>query len=195
MTRTTKITLAAAAIGAMIAGVLIFWVTRPQVSAVPIGGAFDLVDQDGRAVTQKDLLGKPTAIFFGFTYCPEVCPTTLTDMTAWLKTLGPHANRLNVVFVSVDPERDNPAVMKDYLSNFDPRIRGFTGTPDQAARAAKAYRVYYQKVPLDGGGYTMDHSSSIYLFDAKGRFVEPIGYQSPPERAVAQLRKLIDGAG
>lgn len=97
MTRTTKITLAAAAIGALIAGLLIFWVTRPQVSTVPIGGAFDLVDQDGRAVTQKDLLGKPTAIFFGFTYCPEVCPTTLTDMTAWLnqgRRRGPGRGRV-----------------------------------------------------------------------------------------------------
>jgi protein SCO1/2 len=162
-------------------------------SLVKIGGPFNLVDMSGRPVTEKSLLGKPTAIFFGFTFCPEVCPTTLTDLTAWLKALGPEADRLNVVFVSVDPERDTPEQMQRYLSNFDPRIQGFTGDPAAIAAAAKAYRVYYQKVPQEGGGYTIDHSSAVYLFDKAGQFVEPIGYQSPPERAEAQLRKLIKG--
>ena len=165
-------------------------VSRPLVR---IGGPFSLVDTDGKPVTEKTLLGKPTAIFFGFTYCPEVCPTTMTDMTAWLRALGPDADKLNVVFVSVDPERDTPEQLKQYLSNFDPRIRGFTGTPEAVAKTAKAYRVYYQKVPQDGGGYTIDHSSAIYLFDAQGTFVEPIGYQTPADRAVDQLRRLIKG--
>lgn len=163
-------------------------------SGVQIGGPFSLVDQDGKSVTEKSLLGKPTAIFFGFTYCPEVCPTTLTDLTAWLRMLGPQADKLNVVFVSVDPERDTPAQIKLYLSNFDPHIRGFTGTPEAIAKTAKAYRVYYQKVPQDGGAYTIDHSSAIYLFDAEGNFVAPIAYNTPPERGVAQLRDLIAGA-
>lgn len=166
---------------------------RAARSLVRIGGPFNLVDTKGQPVTEKTLLGKPTAIFFGFTYCPEVCPTTMTDMTAWLRALGPEADKLNVVFVSVDPERDTPDQLKQYLSNFDPRIRGFTGTPEAVAKAAKAYRVYYQKVPQDGGGYTIDHSSAVYLFDAKGNFVEPIGYQTPAERAVDQLRRLIEG--
>lgn len=160
--------------------------------AVEIGGPFSLIDTQGKAVTERSLLGKPTAIFFGFTYCPEVCPTTLANMTAWLKDLGADADKLNVVFVSVDPERDTPDQLKIYLSNFDPRIQGFTGAPQAIDQAAKAYRVYYKKVPLDGGGYTMDHSSAIYLFDKQGRFVEPIGYGSPPERAEAQLRALVD---
>ena len=162
-------------------------------STIQIGGPFQLVDMNGRPVTEKTLLGKPTAIFFGFTYCPEVCPTTMAEMTAWLKALGPDADRLNVVFVSVDPERDTPQQLKLYLSNFDRRIQGFTGTPDAIARTAKAYRVYYQKVATEGGGYTLDHSSAIYLFDAKGRFVEPIGYGGPPERGLEQLRALLKG--
>jgi len=162
-------------------------------STIQIGGPFQLVDTNGRPVTDKSLLGKPTAIFFGFTYCPEVCPTTMAEMTAWLKALGPDADRLNVVFVSVDPERDTPEQLKLYLSNFDRRIQGFTGTPEAVAKTAKVYRVYYQKVATDGGGYTLDHSSAIYLFDAKGRFVEPIGYGGPPERGLAQLRALLKG--
>lgn len=160
-------------------------------STIQIGGPFQLVDMNGRPVTDKSLLGKPTAIFFGFTYCPEVCPTTMAEMTAWLKALGPDADKLNVVFVSVDPERDTPEQLKLYLSNFDRRIQGFTGTPEAVAKTAKAYRVYYQKVATDGGGYTLDHSSAIYLFDAQGRFVEPIGYGGPPERGLAQLRALL----
>ena len=164
-----------------------------QPSTIQIGGPFQLIDMNGRPVTEKSLLGKPTAIFFGFTYCPEVCPTTMAEMTTWLKALGPDADRLNVVFVSVDPERDTPEQLKLYLSNFDPRIQGFTGTPEAIARTAKAYRVYYQKVATEGGGYTLDHSSAIYLFDPQGRFVEPIGYGGPPERGLAQLKALLKG--
>lgn len=160
-------------------------------SLIKIGGPFKLVDMNGARVTEKSLLGKPTAIFFGFTYCPEVCPTTMADLTAWLKALGPDADKLNVVFVTVDPERDTPEQLRLYLSNFDPRIRGFTGAPEEIAKTAKAYRVYYQKVPQDGGGYTIDHSSAVYLFDARGEFIEPIAYQAPAERALRQLRDLI----
>lgn len=160
-------------------------------STANVGGPFQLVDQDGKAVTEKDLLGKPTAIFFGFTFCPEVCPTTLTEMTGWLKDLGPDADKLNVVFVSVDPERDTPAQLKLYLSNFDHRIRGLTGTTAQTDAAAKAYRIYHRKVAIEGGEYTVDHSSAVYLFDAKGAFVEPIGYGGPPERGLAQLKALL----
>lgn len=162
-------------------------------SAVPIGGAFNLIDVDGKPVTEKTLLGRPTAMFFGFTYCPEVCPTTLAAMTAALKTLGPDADRLNVVFVSVDPERDTPAQMKRYLAAFDPRIQGFTGTPAQVDAAAKAYRVYHRKVPTGDGGYTMDHTATVMLFDRRGRFVEPLSYGFPQEMIVERLRLLVRG--
>lgn len=159
-------------------------------SAVRIGGPFRLVDTAGRPVTEKSLLGKPTVMFFGFTYCPEVCPTTLAEMSAALKALGSDADRLNVVFVSVDPERDTPEQMKLYLSNFDRRIQGLTGTPAQVDAAARAYRVYHQKTPLEGGGYTVDHSSAVYLFDKRGGFVEPIAYGTPHDQLVARLRGL-----
>ena len=163
----------------------------PAASAVQIGGPFRLVDEEGQPVTQADLLGKPTVMFFGFTYCPEVCPTTLAELTTALKALGRDADRLNVVFVSLDPERDTPAQLKTYLSSFDPRIRGLTGDQTAVDAMAKAYRVYHKRVPLEGGGYTVDHSSAVYLFDSKGRFVDPIGYGNPPERTLAQLKKLV----
>ena len=160
-------------------------------STVKIGGPFTLVDTTGKPVTEKSLLGKPTAIFFGFTYCPEVCPTTLLELTEAMKTLGSKADKLNVVFVSVDPERDTPEQMKLYLSNFDPRIKGYTGTLEQVAGVAKAYRVYYQKVPLDGGSYTVDHSSAVYLLDRTGEFVGVVAYKTPPDEVAARLRDLL----
>lgn len=165
--------------------------SAPSASSPSIGGPFTLVDTQGRAVSERSLLGKPTVIFFGFTYCPEVCPTTLTELTAAMRELGPAADRLNVVFVTIDPERDTPQQLKLYLSNFDPRIQGYTGTPEQVARIAKAYRVYYAKVPQPGGSYTMDHSSMVYLFDRNGRFVQPIAWGSPHERVTTQLRDLL----
>lgn len=185
-----------AAVAAAGAGAAIF-VTPPRQAAAPapsaIGGPFRLVDQNGRTVTERDLKGRPTAMFFGFTSCPEICPTTLAEMTAWLKALGPDADRLQVVFVSLDPERDTPVQLKQYLSSFDPRIMGLTGTPAQVDAAAKAYRVYHRKVPLEGGGYTVDHSSATYLMDAQGRFVEPLGYGEGRERALEKLRVLVRG--
>ena len=159
-----------------------------------IGGPFTLTDQSGRRVTERDLLGKPTLIFFGFTYCPEVCPTTLAAMTAWLKALGPQADRLNVVYVTIDPERDTPRQMAAYLTAFDPRIRGLSGTPAQIKQIASEYSVYYQKVPLAGGGYTMDHSSMIYLMDQRGAFKDLIAYQEPTDKALTKIRALLAGA-
>ena len=152
---------------------------------------FTLTDTLGRTVTEKDFLGRPSAFFFGFTYCPEVCPTTLASLTRWLKALGPDANRLNVVYVTIDPERDTPKQMVLYLSAFDPRITGLSGTPAHIAQIAKEYRVYYKKVPLEGGSYTMDHTAAIYLMDSKGTLQGGISYQEPDGKAVAQLRQLI----
>lgn len=161
-----------------------------QTAGLP-GGPFQMVDQDGRPVTEATLRGKPSVVFFGFTYCPDVCPTTLTDLTRWMRALGPRADRLNVVFVSVDPERDTPAQLKSYISAFDPRIRAFTGAPAQVAAMAKGYKAYYQKVPLEGGTYTMDHSSTLFLFDSAGRFVELIPYGAGDEQALPALERLL----
>jgi protein SCO1/2 len=160
-------------------------------AASGIGGPFHLVDTSGRPVTDRDLRGKPTLVYFGFTYCPEVCPTTLTAITSWLHLLGPDADRLNVVFISLDPERDTPEALKAYLSNFDSRIRGFTGSVEDVAATAKAYRVYYKKVSTSDGSYTVDHSTAVYMFDAKGRFIAPISYGETEESAVPRLRELI----
>lgn len=162
-------------------------------SGVDLGGPFALVDQNGRPFTDRDLRGKPAAVFFGFTYCPEVCPTTLARQTAALKALGGDADKLRVVFVTVDPERDTLAQMKTYLSDFDRRIVGLSGAPDAVARMLAAYHVYAKKVPLEGGGYTMDHMAATYLFDRRGGFQGLIPYADPPAAELAKLRNLANG--
>jgi len=144
-----------------------------------------------KEVTDKDLAGKPYAMFFGFTYCPDVCPTTLWDVSQWLEALGPEADRLNFVYVSVDPERDTPEQMKSYLSAFNPRIIGLTGPRENVDKILAGYRVYAQRVELDSGDYTMDHTATIYLMDAEGRFAGTIAYQEKAENALTKLRKLI----
>lgn len=156
-----------------------------------IGGPFALVDDNGTSVTEAALASKPSVIYFGYTFCPEVCPTTLLDLSNWIKKLGPDADRINYVFITVDPERDTPKLMRSYLSSFDRRIRGFTGTPEQIAEVAREYRVYYKKVPTDDGGYVMDHSAIIYLMGSDGKFVSVIAYQEPDESALAKLRSLV----
>ena len=166
---------------------------RPASSGVELGGPFALTDQNGRPFTDKDLRGKPAAMFFGFTFCPEVCPTTLARQTAVLKALGPDADKLRVVFVTVDPERDTPKQMKAYLSAFDPRIIGLTGDPAAVARMLASYHVYAKKVPLEGGGYTMDHMAATYLFDRAGGFQGLIGYNETPEAELSKLRRLANG--
>jgi protein SCO1 len=136
-----------------------------------IGGPFRLIDHDGKAVTEQDFKGKPILVFFGFTHCPDICPTALFEMSEVLRKLGPDADRMRVLFISVDPERDTPTVLKDYLSSFEPQIRGLTGDAAAIAAVEKAYGVYSRKSPLDDGGYTMDHSAFVYLMDKDGRYV------------------------
>ena len=164
--------------------------SRNASAPAQIGGPFDLVDQTGRRVTDRDLLGKPTLIAFGFTTCPDVCPMTLTHMTSWLRALGPAGDRLNVIYVTVDPERDTPQQLRAYLSAFDPRIKGLTGAPEGVDQIAREYRVFHQKVPLAGGGYTVDHATTLYLMDAKGRFVRPLRFDQPDAEALPALRRL-----
>jgi protein SCO1/2 len=160
-----------------------------QVAA--IGGPFKLLDHNGREVTEQDFKGRPFLVFFGFTHCPDVCPTALFEISEILRALGPDAERTRALFITVDPERDTPAVMKDYLSSFDPHLTGLTGDPAALAAVAKAYRVYYKKVPLDQGGYTMDHTAIIYLMDKQGRFVSPFSLKRTTEAAAADLRKHL----
>lgn len=159
-----------------------------------VGGPFEMVDTTGQTVTEADLLGKPSVMFFGFTYCPDVCPTTLYDLSEMIERLGPDAEKMNFVFVSVDPERDTPEKLGDYISAFDDHIRGFTGSPEQVAKMAEAYRIYYEKVPLEGGDYTIDHTASVYLMDAEGNFIGTIDYNEDRETAFAKLKRLADMA-
>jgi protein SCO1/2 len=166
---------------------------RATIPGVGMPADVQLVDQKGAPFTAADLKGRPSVVFFGFTYCPEICPTTLLDITRWLGTLGRDADKLNVVFVTIDPARDTPGQMATYLTSFDSRIRGVSGTPAEIDKMAKGFRVYYRRVDTGGGDYTMDHSTAVYLLDAKGRFVEPIGYQEPADRAVAKLKRLAAG--
>jgi protein SCO1/2 len=160
-----------------------------QVAA--IGGSFKLTNQDGQVVTDQDLKGHPFLVFFGFTHCPDVCPTTLFEVSEILRALGPDANRTRALFITVDPERDTPAVMKDYLSSFDPHVSGLTGDPEAIAAVAKAYRVYFKRVPLEQGGYTMDHTAIVYLMDKTGRFVSPFNVKRPIDTAAADLRRYL----
>jgi protein SCO1/2 len=160
-------------------------------SVAGIGGPFTMTDHRGRTVTDRVIRGKPTMMFFGFTSCPDVCPTTLSDMSGWLEELGPAAVGLNAVFVSVDPERDTAEQMAAYLSQFDPRILGLTGTPAQLEEMARNYRFYYRRVPLEGGSYTMDHTAMVYLLDWNGRFVSTIDYHEDRRTALPKLRRLL----
>jgi protein SCO1/2 len=156
-----------------------------------IGGPFKLVDQNGQTVTDQDLKGRPFLVFFGFTHCPDVCPTTLFEVSEILRALGPDADRARALFITVDPERDTPAVMKDYLSSFDPHLSGLTGNAAEIAAVAKAYRVYFKKVPLEQSGYTMDHTAIVYLMDKDGRFVSPFNLKRPTDAAAADLRRYL----
>jgi protein SCO1/2 len=163
--------------------------TGPQ--SLAIGGPFSLTDHRGRAVTERDFRGRPMAVFFGFTYCPDVCPTTLTEMAGFIEALGPDADRIQWVFVSVDAERDTPQALASYLEAFDHRITGLTGTEEQIAAAARAFRVYYRRVPLESGSYTMDHAASVFLLDAEGRFAGTLDYKESERVALEKLRLLL----
>jgi protein SCO1 len=167
-------------------------VSAPSVTQIAtIGGPFSLTDQNGRTVTDRDLKGHPFLVFFGFTHCPDVCPTALFEVSEIMRALGPDADRVRVLFVTVDPERDTPATLKDYLSSFDPHLSALTGELEAVAAMAKAYRVYYKKVPLSEGGYTMDHTAIVYLMNKDGKFVSPFNIKRPPDVAAADLRKYL----
>ena len=174
--------------------VLMLWAMgglRNVTAPASIGGPFQLTDQAGQAVTEANLKGRPTVIFFGFTHCPDICPTALFEMSEVLRVMGKDADQVNAWFVSVDPERDTPAAMKDYLSSFDPRLKGLTGSPEAVAKVISGYRVYAKKVPLKGGDYTMDHTALIYLMDRDGKFVAPFNLKRTPEEAAVDLKRYL----
>lgn len=165
---------------------------RALPGAARIGAPFELTRTDGKRFSSTALAGKPYAIFFGFTHCPDICPTTLLEMTGHMQALGERAKDLNVLFVSVDPERDTPEHLKLYLSAFDERIIGLTGTLDEVSKVAKSYRVFYEKVPSkDGSDYTMNHTASVYLMDKAGELVSTLSFQEPEESRQKKLDNLL----
>jgi protein SCO1/2 len=177
---------------ALAVALFVFVPLTPRTDAVTIGGPFMLTDQNGATVTEAALKGHPSLIYFGYTFCPDVCPTTLFDATNWMKALGPDADKLRFYFVTVDPERDTQKVVAEYLTAFDPRMIGLTGSRPAIDKALGAFRIYSRKVPAEtGDNYTMDHNASVYMFDAEGRFVGAIAYQEPENEVLPKLRKLI----
>ncbi len=171
-------------------GFMTFEWYRQKNSGEPYGAPFTLVDQKGAAITEAAFRGHPSAVFFGFTHCPEVCPTTLFEMDGWLKKLGEDGKDVRAYFVSVDPERDTTAVMDAYVGNVSDRITGITGEPDKVQAMAKAFGIYWRKVDLEGGDYTMDHTASVILLDGAGGFAGTIAYGENPDAALTKLRRL-----
>jgi protein SCO1 len=193
--------LALAVVTALLAGVA-FYLSRqalPPAGSVVSTGAdisftqpFQLTDMYGKAVNETTFLGKPTLYFFGFTHCPDICPTTLGALAGWLKELGDaEAAKLNVVFVSVDPARDTPETLREYVTAFHPQLVGVTGTEDQLKAVARQFMVYYAKVPQEGADYTMNHSSMILMADVKGTFKGTLDAHDPQADAVAKLKDFV----
>ena len=165
------------------------WYRRAN-SGDAYGAPFTLVDHTGAQITEEAFRGHPSAVFFGFTHCPEVCPTTLFEMDGWLKTLGDEGKDIRAFFVSVDPERDTPEAMEGYVTNVSERITGVTGEPAEVEAMAKSFGIYWKKVELEGGDYTMDHTASVILLDRNGAFSGTIAYGENPETAVTKLKRL-----
>jgi protein SCO1/2 len=163
---------------------------RSLTSGMRLGADFTLVDHDGEPITQAAFEGRPTLLYFGFTRCPEVCPTTLYEMAGWLDALGDEGRDLQAFFVTVDPERDTPEIMKGYSEAFTDRVIGITGDPDEIARLVAGWHVYAAKIPTEDGDYTMDHTASVFLVDKHGVFKGTISYGEDAETAIAKLRLL-----
>jgi len=155
-----------------------------------IGGSFALTSHEGERFDNTRLAGKPYLVFFGFTHCPDICPTTLLELTELMKKLGPDADRLTVLFITVDPDRDTQKLLADYLTSFDKRIIALRGSREETDAAVKAFAAYARKVPLEGGAYTMDHTAGIYLMDAVGQFRGMLDFHEGIESKLMKLRRL-----
>jgi protein SCO1 len=170
------------------------WMTfewyRDRHAGEAYGAPFTLVDQRGEEITEAAFRGQPSIVFFGFTFCPDVCPTTLYEMDAWLTELGGEADNIRAYFVSVDPERDTPEVLDTYIGNVTDRVTGITGEPDKVTEMARSFGIYVRKVELEGGDYTVDHTASILLLNSRGDFAGTIAYGENPDNALAKLRRL-----
>jgi protein SCO1/2 len=165
--------------------------SRPVIATAAVGGPFQLVSQDGKPVTERDFLGSPHLVFFGFTHCPDVCPTKLFELSEVFRAMGERGKAMKALFVTVDPERDTPEAMKAYVASFDPRIVGLTGSREAVDNVVRAYRAYAKKVPLKDGGYTMEHTALVYLMGKDGRFVGSLNLERPPEQAAQELLRQL----
>jgi protein SCO1/2 len=194
-TAARPLVIVAAFAGSLVIGLLVMlWAlggARSIATPAAIGGPFQLTDQTGQTVTEKEMQGRPTLIFFGFTHCPDVCPTSLFEISEVLRAMGQDADKVNAYFISVDPERDTADAMKDYLSSFDPHLKGLTGPPEDLAKVISEYRVYAKKVPLKDGDYTMDHTALVYLMDRDGKFVAPFNLKRTPDEAASDLKHYL----
>lgn len=162
-----------------------------EAAASAVGGPFTLTDGDGRTVTERDLQGAPHLVFFGFTHCPDICPTKLFEISEVLRTLGDKGPKVGALFITVDPERDTPDLMKRYVGSFDRRIVGLSGSRAEIDKVVRAYRAYARRVDLKDGGYTMEHTSLVYLMDKRGRFVGSFNVERPPAEAARELSRQL----
>ena len=159
---------------------------------VRIGGPFSMTAHDGTRITHDDLVGRRSLVFFGFTHCPDICPATLVEVAAWLDAMADEGALIDTYFVTVDPERDTPERMAEYVAYFSDRITGLVGSADELREMAESYRLYYARIDLDNGSYTMDHTAAIYLMDANGRFFDAITMTASFDDAVAKLTRLVE---
>ncbi len=172
----------------------VWWVfapTAPETRASSVGGPFELTASDGRRVTDRTFQGAPHLIFFGFTNCPDICPTKLMEMSEVLRAAGDRARDVRALFITVDPARDTPEMLKNYLSSFDSRILGLTGTQAEIDAVVRAFRAYARRVPTSGGDYTMDHTAIVYLMDRRGQFVGAFNVERAPAEAARELLRHL----
>ncbi|MVW72619.1 MULTISPECIES: SCO family protein [unclassified Bordetella] len=163
-----------------------------DITGTHLGRAMALTDQNGEKRTIEGLAGKVVVVFFGFTQCPDVCPTALAELSQVMQKLGPDADRVQVLMVTVDPERDTPEILKQYVTSFDPRFLGLTGTPAEIRAAAASFKAYYAKIPTEGDNYTMDHTAAFYLFDPKGESRVLLGNSLGADAMAHDIKLLLD---
>jgi protein SCO1/2 len=182
-------------IGLIALGLAALWTFAPQPEGQGVrggvGGPFSLTAMDGRRISERDFAGAPLLVFFGFTHCPDICPTKLMELSEIFRAAGDKARNTRALFITVDPERDTPEVLKNYLSSFDPRIVGATGTQAEIDAVVRAYRAYYRRVPTSSGDYTMDHTAIVYLMDRSGQFIGSFNVERPPEEAARELLRHL----
>jgi protein SCO1/2 len=184
-----------AAIAALVATGAVLRLEQPASATLELGGPFKLTDADtGKTVTEQSFRGKLMLIYFGYTYCPDACPTTLSNITRAMAELGPTADKIAPLFISIDPDRDTVKVMANYTKAFDPRIQGLVGDAAATATVAREFGVYYKKHDEPGGGYLMDHSSLIYIMDGQGKFLKAIPGSESGGKMVGDIRQLIGGS-